>query len=179
MLRCKKESIVSRINAAFIESKLLFQNQSFISKWLFQFKFETSFLKLKSSFWIRSFCFGINASFPTSYKNSNSKLRFQLVITNQTWRFVSRTETFLPEQKLFFSGNMLPISETKLQFWKRASNLSCNNKLEMKLWIWILLTYSKQILDFKKEASNLKFYNNLEVNKFYLTNQEIAKFRGL
>ena len=151
MLRCKKESIVSRINAAFIESKLLFQNQSFISKWLFQFKFETSFLKLKSPFWIRSFCLGINASFPTCYKNSYSKLRFQLVITNQTWSFVSGTETFLPEPKLFFSGNMLPISETKLQFWKRASSLSCNNKLEMKLWIWILLTYWKQSWIIKKK----------------------------
>ena len=166
MLRYKKGSIVSRINSAFLESKLLFQNQSFISKWLFQFKFETSFLKSKSPFWIQSFWFGINASFPSYYKNSKSKLRFQLVITNQTWSFVSRTETFLPEPKLFFSGNMLPISETKLQFW---NNKSCNNKLQMKLWIWILLTYWKQILDFKKEASNLKFYNNLEVNKFYLT----------
>ena len=136
MLRCKKESIVSRINAAFIESKLLFQNQSFISKWLFQFKFETSFLKLKSPFWIRSFCLGINASFPTYYK-----IHIRSFVSNLLLQI--RLEASFPEPKRFYQNQSFSFPETCCRF--RKQNFNSGNELQ----IWVVITSWKWSFEFE------------------------------
>ena len=59
------------------------------------------------------------SSFLTYHKTSNSKLRFQLVITNQTWSFSSRTEaffSFLFQKHVADFGNKTVILETSFKF---------------------------------------------------------------
>ena len=79
------------------------------------------------------------------------------------WKFVSnllkqfRFDTW--PSSCFYDPNFFQfrieasISDTKLRFLNESSNWSCNNKLEIKLWIWIVLTSWKQNFDYEKETS--------------------------
>ena len=116
--------------ASFPESRLCFQNRSFFSKLLFQFKFEALFSELRLSFQNRSFVSWIEASFP------ESKLTFQLIrsfvfsflLQLKFAVFFSRTDASFAELKFLFRNPVL-------NYWNQALNLSCNEKLEAKLQV--------------------------------------------
>ena len=118
----------------FLESKLLFQNPSFVSNFSFQLRFEVHLQNWNFVPGIEAKQFKFETLFPTCCYNSLSKLSFQ----NSS--FVSRIELFSPWNQTFDSGN-------------KALSLSHRNRLETRLRIWFVLTSWERSFDSGKEAS--------------------------
>lgn len=128
-------SFVSRIEAFFPGSKLLFWNQKLV---LLQFNFEALFPESKFCFRYWSFFSGIESSFPNCcYKSNYNKLcfrlvilipiliRFSIVITVRNWSFVSHLLFQFEFEASFPTYDTLPLQKVVsglfLQFQFEAS----------------------------------------------------------
>lgn len=117
-------SFASGIEASLSGSELRFrlattiQIWNFVSKLLLRLKFEASFLESKFRFRKRSFKFELKQKFQI-------KVRIWIILL--IWKRRSDSKKEFRKQSLN-SGN-------------KAWNLSCNNRLEKKLWIWIGRNY--------------------------------------
>ena len=112
-------SFVSRIEAFFPGSKLLFWNQKFVSNVLLQFNFESSFPSSKFCFQNPSFVSDIEVSFP------ESNLRFQIVVANQI--IINFVSDWLFWFQFWF------VSQLLLQFEIEASFLTYYSNSNLKL----------------------------------------------
>ena len=136
-----KRSFYSKKEVSASETNLWFWKQSSEFKLEKQFENKTSISEKKLRFQNQSCVSGIEASFP------ESTFCFQKIIKIQIRSFVSnlllqiKFEALFPEPKRLFRKHVVDFG-IKIWFRKRASNLSCNNKLETKLRIWIVVTVS-------------------------------------